>query len=646
MVLTTDGNGFRIAPAGAASPFLADFRLSAEVDGRRVDASGWQIITPGEFAAETENCAFSVRLSAGEDGAVRLVTECRNRGNAPVRLGELRWSRCPGEDLAAVPGPSLRVYREGWTMTSACGSAGWGETDFSCDPDYLPFATSAPGRFERPTPNRFTSEYVTVLMPEKGLDSLLAGFVTTAGCVCRFEIELGERQVSAFDAVSCGDGVRLDPGETFRGGELLFLAGDDPYGLLQRYAVLWGDRMKALRRRNSPTGWCSWYYYFSKVTGADVLENVAYLRDHRAEFPLEYVQIDDGYQAALGDWLTANEKFPDGIGLLVREIRNAGMKPGLWLAPFMVEERSGVVIEHPEWLVHNAAGEIVWTTRWRGCRVAILDGTHPGAQEFLRNVFRKLAEIGCEYVKLDFMMYAGAVKDGCYHDPKATRMQALRRGLQAIRDGFGHERFILGCTTLLGTSPGLVDAERIGTDITPYWQPENRIIYAEAPTVPNVCRNVLNRLYMHRSLWINDPDVHIARIDNNKMSENEIRLWTSVLWMAGGLTFLCDRFETLDPERAELSKLLLRRTDAFEEVRPLDFREHTVPSIVRGRFAETGAEVYGFFNFEDGARTLSWSCPAGDYREHWSGECVRSDGTLSCTIPAHSCRLFFGRGRE
>lgn len=140
---------------------------------------------------------------------------------------------------------------------------------------------------------------------------------------------------------------------------------------------------------------------------------------------------------------------------------------------------------------------------------------------------------------------------------------------------------------MLGASAGLVDAERISTDITPYWRPDNREDFAEAPTVPNVCRNVINRRYMHKALWINDPDVHIARLDNNRLSEEEVRLWSSALWLAGGLLLLCDRFESLAPERAELSKLLLRRTDAFRDVRPLDFRDSTVPSVWFGRFAET-----------------------------------------------------------
>lgn len=642
MRITAEKDGFRIENGGGV-PLIAELRLTAGFDGREVEAKNWRSCGPDRFEAENGGIRFRAGVSS-DDGGLFLKSEFTNETGSPVEVDFLRWSRSPERDSLAVPGPRLRVYREGWTMASACGTVGWGETDFRCNPDYLPFAVSVPERFEPPKPNRFTSEYVTVLLPDEG-DSLLAGFVTTADRVCRFEIELGETAPAGFDAVSCGDRVRLLPGETFRAEELLLLPGPDAWALLRKYAGIWGDRMQLRRRDHTPTGWCSWYYYFSKVTEADVLENLAYMKEHRAEWPLEYLQIDDGYQAALGDWLVTNEKFPHGLRFLAEQIRAAGIKPGLWLAPFMVEERSSLLVEHPDYVVHDSRGDIAWTTEWRGSRVAVLDGTHPGAQAYLRTLFRSLAEIGFEYVKLDFMMYACAAKGGRFHDPGATRVQALRRGLAAIREGFGDDRFILGCTTVLGASAGLVDAERISTDITPYWRPDNREDFAEAPTVPNVCRNVINRRYMHKALWINDPDVHIARLDNNRLSEEEVRLWSSALWLAGGLLLLCDRFESLAPERAELSKLLLRRTDAFRDVRPLDFRDSTGPSVWFGRFAETGAPVYGFFNFGEEPRrfAIRHNGPETAFKEHWSGQLLEADsGRIEAEVPPHGCRLFFG----
>ena len=68
---------------------------------------------------------------------------------------------------------------------------------------------------------------------------------------------------------------------------------------------------------------------------------------------------------------------------------------------------------------------------------------------------------GYRVLKLDFL-YAAALP-GVRHDAGATRAQALRRGLQAIRDGAG-DAFLLGCGCPFGPAVGLVDGMRIGLD--------------------------------------------------------------------------------------------------------------------------------------------------------------------------------------
>ena len=136
----------------------------------------------------------------------------------------------------------------------------------------------------------------------------------------------------------------------------ILAAGAAPslYAAQCNFAECWGARMHARKRFAPPLGWCSWYYYFAKVREEDILENVRWFADHREEFPIEYIQLDDGYQRALGDWLVCNEKFPHGLRWLAAEITRAGFKPALWLAPFQVEDNSELLREHPDWMIQNA----------------------------------------------------------------------------------------------------------------------------------------------------------------------------------------------------------------------------------------------------------------------------------------------------
>ena len=222
---------------------------------------------------------------------------------------------------------------------------------------------------------------------------------------------------------------------------------------------------------------------------------------------------------------------------------------------------------------------------------------------------------------------------------------AKRRILEAIRKGFGDDQFILGCTVPFGPVVGIVNAERVGTDITPYWAPDRKV-YKEAPTVPNVCRNLINRCYMNHRLFFSDPDTHIARIDNNKLTENEVILWTYAIWLTGGLLLLSDRFETLAPERTKYPKLLIREQDQFR-TRPLDLFEREYPAVWYGIHKTTGQKVVGLFNFENEERTLAIPLDeisrgtAFQVRDRFSG---KEEGThtavFETAVPAHSCRIF------
>jgi alpha-galactosidase len=77
---------------------------------------------------------------------------------------------------------------------------------------------------------------------------------------------------------------------------------------------------------------------------------------------------------------------------------------------------------------------------------------------------------------------------------------------------------------------------------------------------------------MNGRLWISDPDTHIARNDNNKLTESEVLLWTFAIYLTGGMILLSDRFSSLTPERMKLSQLLLAEP-GIPDVRPLDFFE-------------------------------------------------------------------------
>jgi alpha-galactosidase len=79
----------------------------------------------------------------------------------------------------------------------------------------------------------------------------------------------------------------------------------------------WADDVAAAATkppiRSAPTVWCSWYHYFTKVRETDIDENLAAIAHQ--DLPFDVVQLDDGYQAEIGDWLTLSDRFESLAGL-------------------------------------------------------------------------------------------------------------------------------------------------------------------------------------------------------------------------------------------------------------------------------------------------------------------------------------------
>ncbi len=280
----------------------------------------------------------------------------------------------------------------------------------------------------------------------------------------------------------------------------------------------WADRVGAAEaaRTTAPyqVGWCSWYHYFHDITEAALRHNLA----RSADWPFEVFQLDDGYQAHIGDWLHTNDKFPSDLPTLASAIADEGRVPGIWLAPFLASSDAPVFLEHPEWfardlarperpaigMLHEHWGGVMWE----------LDTTHPEVLEHLEATAANLRAMGWSYLKLDFTFSAGV--PARFHDPTASPAERVRAGYEAIRRGAGDDAFILGCGAPLGAVVGVVDAMRIGPDVAPSWEvgPNDVLLPGlerVAPATRHAWTSTLQRSYMHRRLWLNDPDCVMLR---------------------------------------------------------------------------------------------------------------------------------------
>jgi alpha-galactosidase len=503
-------------------------------------------------------------------------------------------------------------------------------------------------------PADVVSDGMVLVGSEEGYPALLTGFLGAARLFGQLYVDRARGSLSAANLV---DGRVLNPGEHVESEPLLVGAGH-PAQLLEAFA-------DALAAWNGPrpggepvTGWCSWYHYYTGVTEADVLANVAALRTARSIMPLDIVQIDDGYQRAVGDWLRVSDKFPSGMASLAKRIREAGFRPGLWVAPFTVAANSRLAEEHPEWLVQEKGQPAFAGTNWM-TTLHGLDTTHPGAREWLRRLFSTLVEAwGYDYLKLDFLV-TGAVR-GQRYNATTSGAEALRQGLELIRSVVGEQVFLLGCGCPLFSGVGVLDGMRIGPDVAPRWAPTTGPTPAalgDTLVVPNTAsavRNALVRAWMHPLLWTNDPDCLLARDVESDLTVDEVRTLATAVGLSSGAVMLSDPVQRLTMERLGLVACLL--PPLRERALPASYFEPGIPERVVSRIDRPWGSwcLVGLFNQEASPRQvrIAWhqlGLEDGAYHatEFWSGTYLGCSETgAALTIAAHGAAVIAVRASQ
>jgi alpha-galactosidase len=290
----------------------------------------------------------------------------------------------------------------------------------------------------------------------------------------------------------------LKPGEDMVSERLMFEAGPDYHNQL----LVYGDAVRRWRHARvsseTPIGWWSWTVYYGAINEGETLSNADWQAEHLKSFGYKYFQIDEGYQYARGEYTTPNAtQFPDGMRFVGHHLIGEGLTFGVWTAPFEVTTRAWLYEHHKDWLVHNAKGDPipigdVWNQKTDV--LYALDTTHPGAQEYMRDTYRKLVrEWGVRFIKLDFMDTTAI--EGYHYRPNTTALQAQRIGLQVIRDAVGEEVVLDKDGSPMLNPVGLVDTGRISADTGHSFE-----------RTRNAASGIAARFYMQRNFFVNDPD--------------------------------------------------------------------------------------------------------------------------------------------
>ncbi|WDF75703.1 alpha-galactosidase [Mucilaginibacter sp. KACC 22773] len=188
---------------------------------------------------------------------------------------------------------------------------------------------------------------------------LLAGTLAWTGNF-QFHFEIDER--NALRVISginpYASAYKLKKGETFTTPAFIFTysttgkgqASRDLHQWARNYGVLDGNKPRLTLLNN----WEATHVNFNE-------KELVGLFDDATKLGVDLFLLDDGWfgnkyprdndKAGLGDWQENKAKLPNGIGYLVKQAEAKGLKFGIWLEPEMVNPKSELYEQHPDWIL-------------------------------------------------------------------------------------------------------------------------------------------------------------------------------------------------------------------------------------------------------------------------------------------------------
>lgn len=343
-------------------------------------------------------------------------------------------------------------------------------------------------------------------------------------------------------------------------------------------------------REKHRCGYTTWYNYYPHINEKIISDDLEALCSTGEK--IDIFQIDDGYQTAVGDWLSIDgNKFPNGMKAQADKIHAKGMLAGIWLAPLGAQKNSKVFKEHPDWFIKSADGKPVYSgMNWGGFYT--LDIHNKDAADYIRHFFDViLNDWGYDMVKLDFLYGACIIPYG-----GKSRGQLMCEAMDFLRECVG-DKLILGCGVPLAPAFGKVDFCRIGPDMGLIWKRTLRSKNSHREDVSTECAvmNTIFRRQLDGRAFCNDPDVCLLRDYNIKMDFEQRKLVTKINKIFGNLIFISDNVDKYNAQQLAVFKDTFRPT-AIERISA----EYVGKDTVKVVFKEDGNEQTLTFDMANG----------------------------------------------
>lgn len=197
----------------------------------------------------------------------------------------------------------------------------------------------------------------------------------------------------------------LKPKEIFNTPHFIFTWSTNGKGQasrnLHQWALNYGIWKGYQKRQTLLNNWEATYFNFNQDT-------LVKLFDGAKEIGVDLFLLDDGWfgnkhprhsdTAGLGDWQANKKILPDGIEYLVKQAEKKGVHFGIWVEPEMVNPKSELYEQHPDWVL-KLPNRAIDLSR----NQLVLDLTNPKVQDFVFGILHNLLtdNPGIAYIKWD-----------------------------------------------------------------------------------------------------------------------------------------------------------------------------------------------------------------------------------------------------
>lgn len=184
----------------------------------------------------------------------------------------------------------------------------------------------------------------------------------------------------------------LQSGGTFTTPAFIYTYSDHGKAPASRNLHRWARKYRVLdgagERLTLLNNWEATYFDFDENKLVSLFQGAK-------ELGVDLFLLDDGWfankyprnsdRAGLGDWQENRQKLPHGIVYLVEEATKAGVKFGIWVEPEMVNPKSELYEQHPDWVIRQPERPEKYFRNQ-----LVLDLSNPEVQDFVFGVLDKL----------------------------------------------------------------------------------------------------------------------------------------------------------------------------------------------------------------------------------------------------------------